>query len=147
MRKNFKGVLNLGYVQVKNVPVERSKRFGELISAEVSGSVERMVARALLERGVPLRGAEVQFLRTVLGISQRQLGELLGYSGVAILKWERSKARRLDRVNEVAVRALMADRYDVKIDTSWESLLGAGVMLKRLIVDYRDYEREFREAA
>jgi len=147
VRKSFKGVLNLGYVVVSNVPVEKNGRFGEIMSAEVSGRVERMVAKTILERRVPIRGAEVQFLRDVLGMSQRQLGELLGYSGVAILKWERAKTKRLDRVNEIVVRALMADRHGVKIDASWESLLGISEVPNKFVVDYKDYEREFKEAA
>ena len=147
MRKNFKGILNLDYIEVKNVPVEKNERLGEIMSAEVSGWVERMAARALLERGVPIRGAEVQFLRGVLGMSQRQLGDLLGYSGVAILKWERGRNRRLDRVNEIAVRALMADRYGIKASQSWETLIGTAEAPKRLVVDYKDYEREFKAAA
>jgi hypothetical protein len=33
----------------------------------------------------------------------------LGYTDVAILKWERSKLKRLEPVNEVAVRAAEVD--------------------------------------
>ncbi|MGK5087456.1 hypothetical protein WDW86_07850 [Bdellovibrionota bacterium FG-2] len=145
MRKNFKGVLNLGYIEVKNVPVEKSERFGSVVSAEVSGKVEYLVAKAILKHRVPLRGAEVQFLRDVLGMSQRQLGMLLGYSGVAILKWERAKSKRLDRVNEITLRALMADRYSVKLDTAWASLLGLDATPKKLVVDFKEYEQELRE--
>jgi len=134
-------------VEVKNVPVQKSERFGEVMSAEVSGRIERIVARVILERGVPLRGAEVQYLRAVLAMSQRQLGDLLGYSGVAILKWERAKSRRLDRVNEIAVRALMADRYGVKIDSAWDSLVGASEVPKKVLIDYRNFERDYEDAA
>ncbi|HAR43106.1 MAG TPA: hypothetical protein DCS07_10845 [Bdellovibrionales bacterium] len=147
MRKNFKGVLNLVYIEVKNVPVEKSERWGAVMSAEVSGWVERMVGRAILEQGVPLRGAEVQYLREVIGMSQRQLGNLLGYSGVAILKWERAKSKRLDRVNEIAVRALMAEKFAAMIDTSWAGLLGTDEFPKKLVVDFRSYEDEFKDAA
>ena len=67
--------------------------------------------------------------------------------GVAILKWERARTKRLDRVNEIAVRALMADRYGVKTSQSWETLIGTSQARKRLVVDYKDYERKFKIAA
>ena len=108
MNRTIKGFMNLGYVEMKRVPYVESKRFGRGTDASVLENVEKMVGRSLLTHRWPLRGAEVQFFRAITGLSQKQLGAKLGYSDVAILKWERGKSKRLDPVNEVALRALMA---------------------------------------
>jgi len=134
--------MNLANVEVRNVPYVESKRFGRGTAAEVLKKIERLVVEALLTQRRPLHGAEVLFLRSVLGISQKQLGAYLGYSDVAILKWERNKTRRLDPVNEVAVRALMAGLFKVKLLASFESLLGDLKAPKKLVLDYLGSSRD-----
>lgn len=136
MTRTLKGLMNLDYVEIHHVPFVESKRFGRGTDAEVLKKVEIQVARAILLLRRPIRGAEVLFLRSVLGMSQRQLGTKLGYSDVAILKWERNKKKRLDPVNEVAMRALMAGLFEIKLLGTFEALLGNDKSPKRLVLEY-----------
>ncbi len=136
MPRTLKGLMNLDYVEIHHVPFVESKRFGRGTDAEVLKKIELQVARALLSLRRPIRGAEVLFFRSVLGMSQKQLGSRLGYSDVAILKWERNKLKRLDPVNEVAVRALMAGLFEIKLLGTFEALLGDPKCPKRLVLDY-----------
>jgi DNA-binding transcriptional regulator YiaG len=138
MTRTLKGFMNLDYVEVRHTPYVQSARFGRGTDAEVLQTVERLVARAILTRRRPLRGAEVYFLRSVLGISQKVLGARLGYSDVAILKWERNKTKRLDPVNEVAVRALMAGYFGIKLLGTFDALLGEDKPSKHLVLDYEE---------
>lgn len=140
MNRTLKGFMNLDYIEIRNVPFTESKRFGRGTDAETLKRVERHVAHALIAGRRPLRGAEVLFFRRVLGISQKQLGEKLGYSDVAILKWERAKVKRLDPVNEVAVRALMAGLFGVKLLGTFDALLGDGKASKKLVLDFEEYK-------
>ena len=140
MRKKIKGVLNLNYIEVQNVPTEQSEQFGNGVRAEVLKNIEWMAATEILGRKVPIRGMEVKFFRSVLALSQRQLGESLGYSDVAILKWEKAKFRRLDPVNEVAVRAFMAGHFGVKIPGTFEALRGVAESPKKLVIVYKQME-------
>lgn len=112
MKKNFKGFMGLKYIEIKNVPVFKSGQ-EEAVSAAALKQVERQVAEALLEHQVPIRGAEVQFLRQSFGLSLKEFGKYLGLSDVAILKWERISLKRLGLVNEMAVRALIAQKLDL----------------------------------
>lgn len=139
--------MNLDFVEIRHVPYVESKRFGKGTDAETLQKVEYLVARALITERRPLRGAEVRFFRSILGMSQKQLGAKLGYSDVAILKWERKKSKRLDPVNEVALRALMAGLFDVKLLGTFDSLLGNNKSAKNLILDYRDAEQTERPDA
>ena len=141
MNRTIKVFMNLDYVEVKHVPFVESKRFGRGTDAQTLKKVERYVAHALLAGRRPLHGAEVLFFRSVLGISQKQLGKKLGYSDVAILKWERAKAKRLDPVNEVAVRALLAGLFGVKLLGTFDALLGDDKAPKKLVLDYEEYEQ------
>ena len=136
MTRTLKGLMNLNYVEIRHVPYVESKRFGRGTDGEVLKKLERQVARAILSQRRPIYGAEVLFLRSVLGISQKQLGAKLGYSDVEILKWERNKQKRLDPVNEVAMRALMAGLFEIKLLGTFEALLGDDKSPKRLILDY-----------
>lgn len=138
MIRTLKGFMGLEYVEIRHVPYIESKRFGRGTDAEVLRKVERLVAGALLVQRRPLLGAEVLFFRRVLGISQKQLGTHLGYSDVAILKWERNKTKRLDPVNEVALRALMAGLFKVKLVASFDSLLGDIKAPRKLVLNYND---------
>ena len=136
MTRTIKGLMNLDYVEIHHVPFVESKRFGRGTDAGVLKKLELQVARAIIFQRRPIRGSEVLFLRSVLGMSLKQLGAKLGYSDVAILKWERSKLKRLDPVNEVAMRALMAGLFEIKLLGTFESLLGNDKSPKRLILDY-----------
>lgn len=136
MNRTLKGFMNLNYVEIKHVPYVESKRFGRGTDAEVLKKVEAVVGKALLTHRWPLRGAEVQFFRAITGLSQKQLGAKLGYSDVAILKWERNKSKRLDPVNEVALRALMAGMLNVKLLGTFEALLGKDEHPKKLVLDF-----------
>ncbi|MGK5089648.1 hypothetical protein WDW86_19010 [Bdellovibrionota bacterium FG-2] len=142
MTRTLKGFMNLENVEIRHVPYVDSKRFGRGTDAEVLKKVEFLVVKALLSQRRPLRGAEVLFLRSVLGISQKQLGAHLGYSDVAILKWERNKSKRLDPVNEVAVRALMAGLFKIHLVASFDSLLGDDKAPKRLVLEFSASKEE-----
>ena len=132
--------MNLDYVEIKHVPYVESKRFGKGTTAEVQKQLERLVVHAILTRRRPIHGNDVLFLRSVLGISQKQLGHYLGYSDVAVLKWERSKSKRLDPVNEVAVRVLMAQLFDITVSGKFSALLGDDKAPKKLVLDYKQTE-------
>ena len=61
---------------------------------------------------------------------------------MAILKWERKKSKRLDPVNEVAVRALMAGLFEVKLAGTFDALLGDDKAPARLVLDYEEYGQQ-----
>ena len=52
------------------------------------------------------------------------LDGLLDYSSTAILKWERSGGKRLDKVNEVVVRTWAAEQLRLEISGRLSKLVG-----------------------
>lgn len=136
-KREFQGFMGLKYIALKGVPYEESKKHGQLIHASVSKQVERLASHAILAAGLPIRGREVAYYRSILGLSLKQFGSLLGYSDVAILKWERAKDKRLERVNEIAVRVLIAQRMGFSLDSFPLEVPADAKSPKVLEVEYR----------
>lgn len=123
IEKNWYG---LEYVTVK-LPISRSsKEQGDLIHAKSIQAAELAVAREIITRTIPLRGVEIQYLRKTLGQSLREFASLLGVSHAAVAKWEKQPKKRLDPVNEVAVRTLCAQLLNLELRGWFQELVGTG---------------------
>jgi DNA-binding transcriptional regulator YiaG len=123
-------ICGLDYVYLKYVPVKKT-RHGEVLDADPA-VIEREIATEIVRQGIPIRGAEVKFLRKSLGLSMERFGMLLGLSPPAILKWEREPQKRLHPTNEVAVRALMAEKLNIVLEGKFTVLKGRAVSPERL---------------
>ncbi len=132
----IKKYYGLGYVTVTGIPLRKTKH-GDVVDLDTA-LIEKFVARSLLRFKVPIRGVEFKFLRRALGFSLGRIGAELGISAPAILKWERADKKRLDPINEVAVRALMAEKLGVKIQGKFSVLLGEANTPTQLVLDAGD---------
>jgi DNA-binding transcriptional regulator YiaG len=136
MRKRLMryAICGLDYVYLENAPV-RQTRHGSILVADI-GQVEREIAREIVRQGVPIRGAEVQFLRKSLSLSLEAFGKRLGLSAPAILKWERAREKRLAPVNEVAVRALIAEHLNIPLEGKFTVLKGKDEIPLKIAVSF-----------
>jgi len=138
IHKTVRGVGNLDYVEMRNVPMTVDSELGNLIDSKTIQQIESSVAKALIQRNLPIRGQEVMYLRSILGLSQRDFAKELGLSHVAIFKWERAKKKPLDRVNEIAVKVFISGQLSLKITASLEAFVCRGMHPKRLVLDYAE---------
>jgi DNA-binding transcriptional regulator YiaG len=122
----------LDYVYLKDVPIHDTSH-GKVMAVDLN-VIERDIAGEIVRQGVPIRGAEVQFLRKSLGLSMEKFGRLLTLSAPAILKWERARTKRLGPINEVAVRALMAEQLDIEMKGRFTVLKGNSETPIRLLL-------------
>jgi DNA-binding transcriptional regulator YiaG len=124
MRKRIMhyAICGLEYVYLENAPLRHTKH-GPLLDVDVA-LIEQMIAKEIVRQRIPIRGAEVHFLRKSLGSSMERFGKLLGLSAPAILKWERAREKRLQPTNEVAVRALMAEQFNISLEGKFTILKG-----------------------
>jgi DNA-binding transcriptional regulator YiaG len=134
--KTIKGVGNLDYPEVHGVPMLIDEKYGESIHAQVLGEVEQQVAAEIVSRQLPIRGAEVVFLRKALGLSRLEFAKGLSLSDVAVLKWERAADKRLAPINEVAVRAYFAQRLKLKLEGTFDALIGHESTPKKLVIQF-----------
>jgi len=125
-------ICGLEYVYLQDAPVRRTA-YGHVLDADIR-ALEQEIASEIVRQGIPIRGAEVHFLRKVLGLSMDRFGRLLSLSGPAILKWERARIKRLEPVNEVAVRALMAEQLGIALKGEFTVLKGSSQTPTRLLL-------------
>ena len=103
----------LEYVTV-NVPAYRVDGAEKLIELP-DLKIGHTVAKAIINKRVPIRGKEVRFFRKVtLEMTLQEFSQILGMSPTAIFKWEKNSKARLHRINEAAVLTLMIDRIEMR---------------------------------
>ena len=117
-----KKAINQGYYGLKYITVEFT---GDRISSSSVDEIDHKVSEYIIKHRSPLRGVEVRFLRKTLSLSLAALGQHLGLSAPAILKWERAENERLAPINEVAVRVLFAELLGVHLTGKFSELMGA----------------------
>ena len=88
--KNFGG---LTYVTVTNIPLKQTE-FGDVIDME-PGELEKLVATALIEHKMPIRGAEFRVMKSAARLSNESIAKQLGISRNTVLKWGKETERRL----------------------------------------------------
>jgi DNA-binding transcriptional regulator YiaG len=111
----------------------RASAHGDVIDIDV-GILELMAAKAVLKAGVPLRGREVRVLRKILGFSLERFAAEIKLTSGSIFKWEHKPEDRLHPINEIAVRAYLAEKFGVKISGKYSVLLGLPGPAKTLVL-------------
>ena len=122
--------------------------YGDSVEAHVLGEIERLAARELILQRLPTRGLEVEYFRSIFGLSQREFAGRLGLSHVSVLKWEKARLKPLDLINEVAVKALVAGMLGLKLPASIEALSAQHERPRRLVLEYvADSAKQRKRAA
>jgi DNA-binding transcriptional regulator YiaG len=111
----------LEYVYIVNAPIGVDD--GDNFIYIPPEGVDRMIAIEIVQKGVPLRGREVVFLRKALKMSRNQWADKLGVSASVLLRWEQKLDKRLSRVNEVAIRLLSAEQLEVELPGKWSAVV------------------------
>jgi DNA-binding transcriptional regulator YiaG len=115
--KNYRG---FEYISLQ-VPVKDSFH-GSFIDVKPE-LIETLVAKAMIEHKVPLRGKEVKFIRKVLGLSLERFAAKIDFTSGSILKWEKSETERLHKANEIICRAYFAEALGVEISGKFSELV------------------------
>lgn len=106
----------LEYVTVTNIPVIRIGDSAPPSGIRTSSKINEAVAKSILEEGYAIHGKELRFFRIdLLGLSQEKFARELDVSSITILNWEKDSKRRLHLINELAVRALLAEKLNLNI--------------------------------
>lgn len=80
----------LADVWLANGYVERDTPYGRAVSFQNLDGLIIAVCTALVAKPGKLTGAEFRYIRSALQLSQKSLGNLVGYSEQAVAKWEKS---------------------------------------------------------
>ena len=124
------GIGDLDYFIFKGVPM-RNSQWGPVV--ELSEKImEELASRAIIEHRLPIRGKEIRFLRKSLGLTLAAFAEKLNLTPSSILKWERANEERLHPINEVAVRALVAEEMKIDVVGKYSVLRGKEMTPEKL---------------
>lgn len=115
--KHFAG---LTYLTITNVPIKDTE-FGEIIDLKPM-LLEKLVAVALIENKVPIRGAEFRVMKSALGLSNEAIADKLGISRNTVLKWGKEVDNRLPAPYEMLLRVLTAELLKIRLNATIEDL-------------------------
>lgn len=65
--------------------------YGRAVSFVNAEQLDRAIAQELTEKAEPLSGKELRFLRIMLDMSQKSLGEAMGREAQTVALWEKRK--------------------------------------------------------
>lgn len=97
-------------VWLRNGYVLHATPYGNGVSFDDLEGLTKTICNALAQKPGKLTGAEFRYLRNHMLLSQKSLGELLGYSEQAVAKWE--KSGKIPKAIESIVRAIYQSRQN-----------------------------------
>lgn len=129
-KEDIVGIGRLDYFVFKDVPMRESE-WGPVI--EMRQQIMEMLAlRALVIHRIPIRGTEVRFIRGALRLTIQEFAAKLHLTHGAIQAWEKAEKARLLPMNEIALRALVAEELKINIVGHFSELLGVASTPKRI---------------
>ena len=81
----------------------------EVIRIPKIGSLHRLIAKAIVTSKGTLTGPELRYLRTEMGLTQTQLGDLVHRERLTVSRWERGEST-LDGASEALIRILASSK-------------------------------------
>jgi putative transcriptional regulator len=96
-------------VWLKNGYVERSTPYGKTVSFHDLDGLVVAICNALVKKQGRLTGAEFRYIRTALLLSQKSLGQAVGYTEQAVAKWE--KTGKVPKAIDLMLRMLFVRKH------------------------------------
>ncbi len=82
---------------------------GRIIRIPNTGSLHKLISTGIVTSEGTLTGAELRYLRTEMGLTQTQLGELVHRERLTVSRWERREST-LDGAAEAYIRILASSK-------------------------------------
>lgn len=94
----------------------------EVIQIPFISGLHVEIARGIVARDGSIRGKELRFLRTEMGMTQADLASKVNVDGQTVGRWERDEYA-VDRTAETVIRRLAGERLIEAFDQSIEDLV------------------------
>jgi len=96
-------------VWLENGYAEQTTPYGDGISFHDLDGLVIAICRALCKKPGKLTGAEFRYIRNALLLSQKMLGQLVGYTEQAVAKWE--KSGKAPKAIDLTIRLLFNEKH------------------------------------
>lgn len=83
--------------------------------------LHREIARGIVMHNKGISGGELRFLRSEMGLTQAELGNLVHHDGQSIGRWERNEIP-IDGSAETIIRRLAIEKLNLDVDLDTEGL-------------------------
>lgn len=130
-------ISGLDNVWLKNGYEIKETRYGPAVSIHDADQLDKAIAEHLLSKKGPLNGQELRFLRTLLGLSQEGLGNMVGVKEQTVSLWERKRQHEAVPTHADAfVRMLYSEKVDgnLKITAAIERINAVERMCNQRVV-------------
>lgn len=97
-------------VWLENGYAEHTTPCGDGISFHDLDGLVIAICRAPCKKPGKLTGAEFRYIRNALLLSQKMLGQLVGYTEQAVAKWE--KSGKVPKTIDLTIRLLFNEKHD-----------------------------------
>lgn len=102
----------LDYVWLRNGFEYRDSPHGRLVKINDRDGLHGAIARWIVTNPARLRGQEVRFLRSMLGLSQEGFGKLLDQSRASVARWEGEPDKAITAGSDRWLRVVYAKRAE-----------------------------------
>jgi DNA-binding transcriptional regulator YiaG len=113
-------ICGLEYVFLTGVKIKKvdGEEFVDLPPQDIF----KAIAEAVVTNSIPLRGREVQFLRKTVGMKKTELAARMGITSAGVSKWENQPDRLLSKVNQAALKIIIAEVLGVNgsLPVEWD---------------------------
>ncbi|KQT96956.1 helix-turn-helix domain-containing protein [Rhizobium sp. Leaf453] len=83
--------------------------YGDGVSIQDTAGLHRAIGEWLIERPMPLNGAELRFVRLEMELTQRDLAGILGAEEQSVRRWEKQRDKALSGPADRLLRALYSE--------------------------------------
>lgn len=112
----------LDNVVIENMPVVIDDAGEEVYSIPNIVGLHKVIAYSIITQSYSIGPAELRFLRTEMGLTQAELGQLVKKDHQTIGRWERGE-KPIDQNAESVIRLVAAERLEVETELSLEELV------------------------
>lgn len=142
---SVKGYGGLSFLTVIDIPI-RETGAGSVYDIKPA-DLERGIAKYILQSTTPIRGAEVKYLRKVLGKSMEEFAREFNLSSAAIFKWEKDPAKYIGSINESAIRKVVGERLNIEVAATLRGLMATMHQPEEVVLSAADdFKRVFEVA-
>jgi len=119
-RYTASGLDNVILVGLKKVKDDHGE---ECVTIPNINKLHEAIAMNILKRNGGMTGAELKFLRTLMGMTQAELGKIVNREAQTIGRWERSEFED-DPNAEAIIRLVAAERLSLNLDAPIQDVTG-----------------------
>lgn len=100
----------LNGIYLENVPVWECDCGYSEVSLPALMNLHELICKALVMSPFPLRGEEIRFIRTTMGLQAKDLATRFNISAVTVSRWENDKTR-MNRANAYLFKMMVDDHF------------------------------------